>query len=320
MHKTLTLTKTKGISRDEWLDWRRKGIGSSDAPIVAGLSPWKSPLALYLDKIGEVPEPEVESEWLECGTLLEDDVAELFERRTGMKPKARYAILQSAEHPFMLANLDRTLPPRNGDGPGILECKTAGITKRGDWEEDRAPLAAIVQVQHQLAVTGYSWAYLAVLLGGNRFLYTLVERDQELIDNLIEQEAAFWQRVLDRNPPEPDGSESSTEALKRMYPESVPGAEVILPPTARGLIERLGFAKEREKSAAENVALIENELRALMGEAEIAYLPGVEKPVATWKTQTARRWDTKALEAARPELAPLYKTESVSRRFTVKGL
>jgi putative phage-type endonuclease len=321
MSNTITLANTRGLSREDWLAVRRRGIGSSDAAAVVGLSPYTSRLALYLDKIGEMPDQE-QNEYMEAGNLLEPVVAELFERRTGLKPRHRFAVLASKEHPFMLANLDRTLPARNGDGPGLLECKTTGASKRDVWEDDQAPLSAVLQVQHQLAVTGYTWAYLAVLIGGNNFKWTLVERDEDLIAGLVEAERVFWMRVQDRDP-DPgwiDGSESTSAALKALYPHSVPESQVVLPPDAANLIAEYLNAAGKERAWSETKDQAANRLKDLLGEAEAGYLPGVERPVVTWRQSVSHRWDVKLLEEKRKDLARKYKTTSTSRRLVVKEL
>jgi len=321
MAQAKTLVRTSDLDRDAWLEARREGIGSSDAAAVCGLSPWASPLSVYLDKLHEWPDSE-QTEAMECGQLLEDDVAELFYRRTNIKPRRRFAILQHPQYPFMLANLDRTLPElEHGHGPGILECKAAGIQKRSEWADDQAPAHLIVQVQHQLAVTGYRWGYLAVLLGGNTFKYTRLERDEELIADLIRRERAFWSRVKARRPDPAwaDGSQSTAQALRVLYPQSDPERSVVLAPEAEQWLQQYRFWKGQKTEAEGRILEAQNRLEAHMAEAEAAYLTGEDRPACTWKTQTSRRLDSKRLQAERPDVARDYLTEQTTRVFRVKG-
>jgi len=205
------------MTREEWLEARRKGIGGSDAAAVCGLNPYKSPLEVYLEKIGEIDPPE-DNEAMYWGRKLEDIVAQEFSERTGLKVRRVNSILQHKEVPFMLANLDRVIVG-NDEGPGVLECKTSSAFKLKDWEE--VPLMYQLQVYHYLAVTGYKYAYLAVLIGGRIFKTFRLDRDEEIIANLIKIESDFWHNhVLAGVMPEPDGNKTSTELLSKLYPES----------------------------------------------------------------------------------------------------
>ncbi|MBE3589977.1 MAG: YqaJ viral recombinase family protein [Firmicutes bacterium] len=299
------------MDRETWLQWRRRGIGSSDAAAICGLSPWRSPLAVYLDKIGELPDEEP-SEAMEWGVRLEPIVAEAWAERTGKKIRRRNAILQHPQYPWMLANVDRFVVGENA----VLEVKTTSAFGADAWADGAVPDHYVIQVQHQMAVTGCEKAYLAVLIGGNHLECREIERDEELIARLIEIEAEFWRRVEERRPPEPDGSEADAAAIRRLYPESVEGKTVILPPDARELLEARRAAKADLEDAQARLRAIDSRLQALVGDAEAAYLPGSSKPVVTWKTVISQRVDTEALKAA--GLYEAYTKPSVSRRWLVK--
>lgn len=161
------LANTSEMSHEEWLAARRKGIGGSDAAAIAGLNKWKSPVAVYLEKIGQAPEENVSSEAAYWGTVLEDVVAQEFSKRTGLKVRRRNAILQHPEHSFMLANVDRLIV---GEKAG-LECKTASEYLKEEWKDDEVPAQYLIQCQHYMAVTGYDAWWIAVLIGGNKFIY-----------------------------------------------------------------------------------------------------------------------------------------------------
>ena len=93
--------------RAAWLKLRNKGLGGSDAGIIVGVNPWKSPYQLWLEKTGQVePEDISEKEAVYWGTQLEDMVAREFMKRTGKKVQ-RHGMLESAAYPFLLANVDR---------------------------------------------------------------------------------------------------------------------------------------------------------------------------------------------------------------------
>lgn len=304
------LVNTLDMSRSEWLQHRRKGIGGSDAAAVAGLNPWKSPIAVWLEKTGQV-EPEEPGEAAYWGTVLEDIVAQEFAKRTGFKVRRRNAILQHQEYPWMIANVDRLVV---GDNAG-LECKTTNAFKAKEWEQDEVPAQYLIQVQHYMAVTGYSAWWLAVLIGGNTFIYKKIERDNELIQQLIEIEKDFWENhVLAGVPPEMDGSTASTELLKHMYPEGRPNT-IDLPSEAGELIEALDFLNEELKALEERKAECENRLKAMLGENEMGRFG---ERLVTWKNIASNRFDSKTFAKDYPDLYKKYLKTSQFRRFAVK--
>ncbi len=178
-------------SREEWLQFRRSGIGGSDMGAILGLNPWRSVLDVWLDKTSDEEPEEEQSEYAYWGTVLEAVVADEFQRRTGMKVRRCNYTLRSIEHPFMLANIDRELV---GIDEG-LECKTASAYKEAEWKGDLVPDSYYVQCQHYMAVTGYKAWWIACLIGGNQFVYKRIERNDEFIAQLIEAGRQFWELV-----------------------------------------------------------------------------------------------------------------------------
>lgn len=215
--RPIRLVSTKGMSRESWLQYRQLGIGSSDASVVLGLSPYKSPLALWLEKTRQKEAEDIsEKEAVFWGTTLEAIVADVYGKRTGSSVRRINAMLQHPRYPFMLANLDRVVHHPT-DGQGILEVKTAGFRSAHLWEEG-VPEGYQCQVLHQLAVTGKPWADVAVLIGGQDFRVYRLFRDEEKIDALIRMESQFWHGVENGIAPLADETESSKEALSYLYP------------------------------------------------------------------------------------------------------
>ncbi|MED1881184.1 hypothetical protein EDM54_12970 [Brevibacillus borstelensis] len=310
----LAIVSTKDMDRELWLQYRRKGIGGSDAAAIAGLSKWKSPVAVYLEKIGQTPLEENRSEAAHFGTILEDVVAQEFTRRTGQKVKRRNAILQHPEYPFMLANVDRLIV---GEKTG-LECKTASEYLKSEWEGEEIPAPYLIQCQHYMAVTGYDAWWIAVLIGGNKFVHKKIERDEEIIQYLIKLEGNFWNNhVLQQVPPTIDGSDASTDLLKTMYSEGEPESEIELPLEADMLLEQLEQAKQEEKVASERVTELENRLKAMLGKYETGL---ANNHMVTWKNVTTHRLDSTALAKDHPDIYQKYLKPSVSRRFGVKAV
>lgn len=304
------LVATKNMDRTTWLKWRQSGIGGSEAAAIAGLSRYRSPVAVWLEKTGQMEPPEA-GEAAYWGQVLEEVIAREFTARTGKKLRRKLAILQHPEYPFMLANIDRMLV---GEQAGF-EAKATSEWHRGEWEGDQIPDEYILQCQHYMAVTGFPKWYIAVLIGGNKFRWKVIERDEEIINYLIKIESDFWRLVENRTPPEMDGSQSSAEVLKLLYPEAEEGKAIILPPGAEDLITEYEIAEEEEKAAGERKEAAANKLKALLGDAEAGR---IGDRMVTWKNVTSSRLNTKALKADHPEIYEKYARESCYRRFAIK--
>ena len=156
------LVSTENMSYADWLEYRKQGIGGSDASVVCGINRYKSPVELWMEKTNQLPHQEA-GEAAYWGTQLEPFVRAEFTKRTGIEVSRRNELLQSEEHPFMLANLDGICEVPDV-GPCIFEAKTASAYKVGEWE-DAIPDEYALQLAHYMAVTGYAGAYIAVLIG-----------------------------------------------------------------------------------------------------------------------------------------------------------
>ncbi|HWQ88883.1 MAG TPA: YqaJ viral recombinase family protein [Desulfitobacteriaceae bacterium] len=305
------LVATQNMPREEWLAWRKKGIGGSDASIACGLNRYKSPVELWLEKTGQV-EPQTAGEAAYWGTLLEPLIRLEFAERTGLPIKQEQSLLQHSQYPFMLANLDGiVLDPVHGKC--VFEAKTTNAFNSAAWL-DRVQEEYQLQVQHYLAVTSLAGAYIAVLIGGNQFKWYFIARDEDLIALLIELEVRFWHHVETQTPPPLDGSEASSELLGRLYPQANK-KQIILPDDALPLLSQYEEASAEEKSAAESKNEAVNKLKALLGENESGTLG---ERIITWKSISSERLDTKTIKSDLPEVYAKYLSTSSYRRFSIK--
>lgn len=306
------LTSTEGLSTEEWLEFRRTGIGGSDASVVCGINRYKSPVELWMEKTGQWPNQET-GEAAYWGHQLESMVRDEFTKRTGIEVTLVKRILQSETHPFMLANLDGICQHPNY-GTCVFEAKTASTYKSGEWE-DAIPDEYVLQVQDYLAVTGYKGAFIAVLIGGNQFKWKLIEKDEELIAMLIQLEMRFWGHVQSNVPPSLDGSDASARFLSERFPGSVPMSRLELPQEAAPLIEQYNLACEEVEKHTEKKQEAENLLKQMLGENEAGT---VQDMVVTWKTFTQERLDSKTLKSEHPKLFRKYANKTSYRRFSIK--
>ena len=309
----IILASTENMTYEDWLEHRRLGIGGSDASVVCGINKYKSPVELWMDKTGQIP-PQEAGEAAYWGTQLESIVRAEFTKRTGIEVTKPDVILQSEEHPFMLANLDGICEVPD-IGTCIFEAKTASAYKAGEWE-DTIPDEYQLQVQHYMAVTGYAGTYIAVLIGGNTFRWKFVERDEELISMLIELEADFWNHVQDGTPPPLDGSNASAKFLSERFPSSTPKSHITLPDTAADLLTQYDEACEQLETITEQKQKAENLLKEMMGDNEVGT---TGDRVITWKSVAQERLDSKTLKAEHPSLCKKYTNKTSYRRFTIKA-
>ena len=306
------LVSTENMPYEDWLEYRRQGIGGSDAAAVCGISRYKSPVELWMEKTGQLPHQEA-GEAAYWGTQLEALVRSEFTKRTGVEVDHAKQLPQSTEYPFMLANLDGRCEHPDYGTCGF-EAKTASAYKAGEWE-DAIPDEYQLQIQHYMAVTGYRGFYIAVLIGGNTFRWKFVERDEELIAMLLELETEFWAHVRDGTPPSLDGSNASARFLAERFPSSVPASQIALPDTAAELIQQYDAACEQMDVLTEQKQKVENQLKQMLGEHETGTAKG---RIITWKSISQERLDSKTLKAEHPALYKKYVNKTSYRRFSIR--
>lgn len=280
------LTSIKDMDRTQWLLTRRQGIGGSDAGIIMGLNKYKTAFELWLDKTGQILPDESAGEAAYWGNQMEEVVAKEFEKRTGKKVRRSNMMYQHPEHDFMLANVDRFIVGEDA----LLECKTASAYLAKEWESDEVPATYLVQIQHYLAVTGKSKAYVAVLIGGNKFIWKEIERDEELINQIIAFELDFWEtNIKGHVAPALDGSSAAEKYLKDRFAKSE-DKQIILPKTFNEYLTERANLERDIKLLETRKKEIDNNIKGHMESAEKALSDNYE---VSWKSMTSKRVDTK---------------------------
>lgn len=262
--------------RADWLAKRRQGIGASDAAGVLGVSPWSSPVSLFADKV--LGEQESDTEIMRWGRKLEPLILEAFAEESEREVMPDGRLLRSTRWPFLQCTLDG-IQSREG-ATASVECKNTRMRLT-----DGVPEHYWIQMQHQLAVTGYRWGSFAVLVMGSEFFWCDVERDDAFIEEtLVPACSAFWERVGNEGPtPSADPSDATLAALKRIYPED-DGGTVYLPVDYCELdLERQQIALEL-KGLKERQQGIDNRVKAELGDAAVGLLANGRK--FTWKTNS----------------------------------
>ena len=315
-YQAIRLASTTDLGREAWLKIRAQGIGSSDAAVAVGLSPYKSPLSLWLEKTNRKPAADLsDKEAVIWGTVLEPVLAKVYAARTGRRVRRVNAVLQHPDHPFMLANLDREVVGKADCG--ILEIKTAGYHSAPQWE-DGIPIAYQCQVLHQLAVTGHAWADVAVLIGGQDFRIYRIERDDDKIADLIERESQFWACVQDNRQPEPDGSDDAGKALLSLFPaDNGQTLDLSESPEYNQLFAELLDLREQKEVTERKESEIKQRIQVALGTCTAALF---QQGKVTWRKAKDRLVaDVDKISQEHPELIQQYcKPVPGSRRFTIQ--
>lgn len=304
------LVSTLHIDKESWLQYRKQGIGGSDAGAVCGLNPYRTAIQVYYDKTSDATE-DIDNEAMRQGRELEEYVAKRFCEASGKRVRRANAMFYDEKNPFMLADVDRMIVGENAG----LECKTASPYSEEKWRDDKIPLSYQLQCYHYMSVCNADAWYIAVLIYGRDFKYYRIERDNEVIENLIRIEKEFWNEyVLKQVIPDPDGSKTADAAIAERFKES---KSITIPLT--GFDERLERRQEilslLEKIETEK-RQIDQELKLYLGDAEIAEN---EHYRVSWKNFSRNSIDEKRLKAEQPEIYEKYRRETISRRFTVKA-
>lgn len=264
--------------REVWLQQRLTGIGASEISAVMGANRREAALRVYARKIGALGiDDDDAGEPAYWGSRLERVVADEFSIRTGMQHQWQGDLLRSTIYPWALCTLDGLVV----DGTP-LECKTTTVYLEEDWT-DGTPYYYVLQCQQQMLVTGAARCYVACLIGGQRFVWDVVERDEALISQIIAAGNEFWRRVQEQDPPAPDGSESSEQALRALAQTRDEDLDrrIELDPSMAVVADELEQVKWRHKDAYAAVKELEAKrkqlqqtIRLAMGGAKYAELDG----------------------------------------------
>lgn len=305
------IAKITDLSRKEWLALRKHGIGGSDAAAVCQMSRWAGPLDVYMDKTSKDVSEFLGNEAMYWGIKMEPILRDEFAIRCGLLVEEVPYMFRRKEYPFQLADIDGIVHEKDGS-VSLLEIKTAGGYAERDWENGLPP-EYYIQIQHYLAVVDLPKAYVAVLIGGNKFQVEEVPRDEDTITTITALEAAFWHNnVLTLTPPKPDAT--SADALTGLYPASN-GTSVILGADADDIIADLESAKQMEEQLKAARAESENALKAMLGDAECGKTPAGYS--VRWKSSNTSRLDSTKLKADHPDLVAAYTKTTSYRRFSV---
>ena len=293
------------ISKDVTID-RQSYIGGSDIAAVLGKSRWKTKYELWAEKTGKLQQKDLSQiEAVELGTDLEDFVAQKFSQKTGYKVRRAPKVYQHPDYPFMVAHIDRLITDTNE----ILECKTCAATKAKEWEND-IPIEYVYQVIWYLGITGKKSAWIACLIGGQKFDYKQINFSPKLFNKMVEKAIEFWEMVQNNTPPAVTSQD--VEVLAEVFPNST--EEMIENEELNDLIAyRQELCMQIDEMTKEKDELTA-QLQEYIGDRQ-GLLTSKYKVI--WKEQTSSRLNTTMLKQEHPEIIKQYKQKVTSRPFRV---
>lgn len=305
------------------------GLGGSDIGPLLGLSPYKTALQLWAEKVCMGSGGAKDALHLRFGHYVEPFIAQEYERQTGLRTVIHEPAIFHPDEDFMYAHVDRLVlsgaqersaQGQLGHAQTLLECKTASVYKKDEWGEpgsDQVPASYLVQCVWYMAITQCKRADLAVLLGNQDFRIYQIQRDMELENLVLDHARQFWfDHVLSKVPPSP----VTEEDIRTLYPKEVSGHVVEADHELLASLKSYKTTQAKISELTDQCDALRQNILKRMGEAE--KITSNNKVLATWKSsKPARRLDTKALAAAHPELVERFMMQgAMSRRFVVREL
>lgn len=336
MYEPEVIVDTDTLSREDWLSYRKSGIGGSDVAAIMGISPFATIRDLYYDKVGIQPLiEEEESNWVakEVGHRLEDLVAEIFSKKTGLTVFPVRKMFRHPSYPFMIADVDFFIIFPDGSY-GLLECKTCNYNAKSKWDDDGIPMNYEYQVRHYLAVMNMDKAYIACLYGNNEdeFVIRSIERDMMEEEDIIAQEAYFWNEYVEKQvePPYSGKPDLILDSIRRYsgyadksLPEiSVSGLEVKDLENYLKLSEEKSQLEKRKKEIeAQQKELIVPFVEKLGAGCKAVLENGTERYKITYNPTIRKSVGKDSLEKLKiqhPDIYEEYVKSTESRIFRIK--
>lgn len=341
MGKPNILVDTAGMDNDRWLECRMHGplgdipytVGGSDVAAIFGVSPWTTPLELWLIKKGRIKPPEKSNaNQLQMGHLLEPIAAYWYEQKSGNAVTEDTNLYQHADHPYALANFDRRFTRASDGEPGILECKSCTYHKAGDWAEDAIPLYYELQLRFYLAVADVDIGAFSAVWGNNPdndLAMPEIVRDRAKEDMIFERlEEWIWSLENDKPPTMQDVKPKlALESLARIYGSSqknLPAVE--FSSKYEKALRKIAMLQGDLTTRNAEIKKLEKEIEAhsvRIAEAMKEHEHGVltttsDKFLVDFVTRRTRRPDSKALKEKYPSVYDEVVRTSESRKVKVR--
>lgn len=334
------LCDTAGMTNERWLECRMHGpmgdipytVGGSDVAAIFGVSPWVTPMELWMIKKGRMkPSVKANANQLVMGHLLEPVAAYWYREKTGNKVEEDTNLYQHADHPYALANFDRRFVRASDNKPGILECKSCTYHKADEWADGAVPLHYELQLRFYLAVADVDIGAFSAVWGNNPDIDLAVPeivRDRVKEDMIFERlDEWIWSLENDKPPTMADViPKLALESLAKIYGSS----QKSLPTIAfsgkyEPALRKIAMLQEKVSECSAEIKKYEKEIEAhsvriaeVMKEHEHGILEtATDKLLIDFVTKTTRRPDAKALKERYPTVYTDVLKVSESRKVKV---
>lgn len=340
MAAPILLCDTDGMTNDRWLECRMHGpkgdieytVGGSDVAAIFGVSPWTTPLELWLVKKGRMkPSKKMNQDQLDMGHMLEPIAAEWYARKSGNHVYQDTGLYQHADHPYALANFDRRYNRASDGESGILECKSCTYHKADHWADGAIPLYYDFQLRFYLSVADVQHGAYSCIWGNNPendLAMPEIERDLAMEDMIFERlDEWIWSLEKDK-PPTMSGVSSSLamQSLARIYGASQPGLPTIeFPGKYEHSLRQIAMLQGKVKECEAEVKKYEKDIEAhsvriaelMKGHEHGVLMTTTDKLLIDFVTKRTKRPDSKALKSKYPTVYADVLKESQSRKVKV---
>jgi predicted phage-related endonuclease len=308
---------------------RTQGIGGSDAKHLFNLEPYGCERKLWYQKRGTEPDFVPHKAIFDRGHILEDIVAKMYTEQTGFKVRRVNRTLVHHNYDYLIGHIDRQIMNKEGE-TGVLECKTMGYYAFKKLKTEGLSDDYILQMQHYLAVTGYTWGAFAILWAdGWEFLTFEVQRDDELIQQIIDKASIFWRKVENGQAPDRldvkdkrcrscEFRNKCQEALLLEYAKAFDDDKeedvCELTDDFNELLEEYKDAKQIADEANEYLEEIKDKIKSKVGDKQVLkndYAKIIYKPIQS------KRLNTQALKKDMPEIYEKYGKITVSKQLKI---
>lgn len=305
---------TKANNNDlplRWLEERQTYLGGSDIGAVVGVNSYRTPLDIYLSKVGGLPQTEL-SEAAAWGSRLEEVIAEVYAEKTGKLVSKEQNFIRHKDYTFLAANIDRWV----GEREYILECKTAGFMMSKEWGgaeyTEEIPPVYYAQVAWYAAICNVCRVDIAVLIGGQDFRIYTYNKDPKFEANLIQAGINFWRNHVEKKIPP---SAVNVDDLKVLFPEGKDKA-IFASNEINQIIQELKELRAQEKELGVKIDTLKFRIQNFMQEHD-TLLDRNGKKLASWKTSApSKKVDLEMMKTNYPEVfEACLKTSKSSRMF-----
>ena len=337
-YKPLVMVDTSNLPREEWLQYRRRGIGGSDVGAIFGVSPFRTCRDIYYDKLGIAVVWEDENNWvqLEVGHLLEDLVAQIFHKKTGYPVYQIKKMFYSPNFPFMLADVDYFIELPNGR-TAILECKTTNYNAKDNWFQDGQEIVPVyydLQGRHYMAVMDVDEVYFCCLYGNSEdeVIIRHISRNPDFEEEIIFMEENFWLNHVQKKQPPPFTEEGDMiVATSKRYSglADMEAPEITLDVSMTAILMRYMELREQKAKSVKFTSHMDAEMERLKGQ----LIAEMGQSCKASCTQDGNRYtitynpvrkamidkdNLMRLKLQHPDIYEEFVTISESRRFHVK--